>query len=104
MLRRAVILGAALLALTSASFMALGETMSGTPLHTAAKRDDVARIAALLAEGAAIDARDDSGATALLVATHENNLADREGVTPLQHARGRGHGEIGQLLVAAGAR
>ena len=32
------------------------------------------------------------------------NLADRDGVTPLQHARRRGYGEIEKVLVAAGAR
>jgi ankyrin repeat protein len=32
------------------------------------------------------------------------NLADREGVTPLEHARRRGYDEIAATLVAAGAR
>ncbi|GAB3648382.1 ankyrin repeat domain-containing protein [Ramlibacter alkalitolerans] len=32
------------------------------------------------------------------------NLADRDGVTPLQHARRRGQTEVAQLLVRAGAR
>ena len=31
------------------------------------------------------------------------NIADREGVTPLTHARQRGFGEIARLLEAAGA-
>jgi hypothetical protein len=32
------------------------------------------------------------------------DLADREGVTPLQHARSRGYKSIETILVAAGAR
>jgi uncharacterized protein len=32
------------------------------------------------------------------------NLADRDGVTPLQHARRRGQNEVAELLRAAGAR
>jgi ankyrin repeat protein len=32
------------------------------------------------------------------------NLADRDGVTPLAHARARGHTEIARLLQAAGGR
>ena len=41
----------------------------------------------------------------LLLAHRANvNLADRDGVTPLQHARRRGYGEIEKLLQAAGAR
>ena len=41
----------------------------------------------------------------LLVARGANvNLADAQGVTPLAHARQRGHGEIGEVLRRAGAR
>jgi len=32
------------------------------------------------------------------------NLADHDGVTPLQHARQRGYHEIEQLLIAVGTR
>lgn len=32
------------------------------------------------------------------------NLADKDGVTPLQHARQRGHVEIAAILGKAGAR
>ncbi|NIJ59848.1 hypothetical protein FHS82_003709 [Pseudochelatococcus lubricantis] len=123
MLRRAFVLGAALLALTSAPFMAAGETMSetplhATPLHTAAKRNDVARIEALLADGADIEARDDSGATALLVATHENNVAaarlliaagadvnakDKISDSPYLYAGARGHLDILKLTLTHGA-
>ena len=41
----------------------------------------------------------------LLIAAKANvNLPDRDGVSPLSHARQRGYREIEQLLVAAGAR
>jgi uncharacterized protein len=41
----------------------------------------------------------------LLIAHNANvNLADRDGVTPLRHARRRGYREIGRMLQAAGAR
>jgi len=40
----------------------------------------------------------------LLDAGANANLADRDGVTPLQHARRRGYHEIEQPLTAAGAR
>jgi ankyrin repeat protein len=39
----------------------------------------------------------------LLKAGANPNLADREGVTPLQHARSRGYREIESALLAAGA-
>jgi len=42
---------------------------------------------------------------ALLVEAGANvDIPDRDGVTPLAHARARGYGEIGRILVAAGAR
>lgn len=41
----------------------------------------------------------------MLIARKANlNLADREGVTPLQHARRRGQKEVAELLAKAGAR
>jgi len=41
----------------------------------------------------------------MLIARKANlNLADREGVTPLQHARRRGQKEVAELLIKAGAR
>ena len=52
----------------------------------------------------------DGGAThteivGLLVAARANpNIADREGVTPLGHARRRGYGEIAAILERAGGR
>ena len=43
-------------------------------LHKAAAADDAATVKTLIAKGAAIDARDGSGATALLVATHGDKV------------------------------
>mgnify|MGYP003950671485 CR=1 FL=1 len=52
--------------------MAGAMAQDATPLHAAAARGDVAELRRLLATGAAIDARDAQGRTALLVATHAN--------------------------------
>lgn len=41
---------------------------------------------------------------ALVDARADVNLADGEGVTPLQHARRRGYTAIEKILVAKGAR
>ena len=40
----------------------------------------------------------------LLAAGADVNLADRDGVTPLQHARSRGQTRMQQILLAAGGR
>jgi hypothetical protein len=40
----------------------------------------------------------------LLQAGADPNLADRDGITPLQHARARGYREIERDLHAAGGR
>ena len=40
----------------------------------------------------------------LVEAGADVNLGDRDGVTPLEHARSRGYDEIAQVLRAAGAR
>jgi ankyrin repeat protein len=53
--------------------LAAGNAMT-SDLHKAAAANDAAAIAALLKEGAEIDARDESGATPLLVATHGNKV------------------------------
>ncbi len=41
---------------------------------------------------------------ALVEAGCDVNIADRQGVTPLQHARRRGYSEMARILEAAGAR
>ncbi|GAA5666832.1 hypothetical protein Brsp07_05349 [Brucella sp. NBRC 14130] len=87
-------------------------------LHKAAAADDAAAVKTLLAEGAAIDARDASGATALLVATHGNkvnaaralieagadvNAKDSIEDSPYLYAGARGHLEILKLTLSHGA-
>jgi len=57
-----------------AKWNGVARTMNTTTLHAAAASDDVAAIGALLASGAPIDARDERGRTALLVATHANRV------------------------------
>jgi len=54
---------------------AQGQEMKATPLHAAALRDDAGAIGTLLTQGAKIDARDQGGRTALLVATRGNAIA-----------------------------
>ena len=51
-----------------------GGAMTEQSLHQAAAQGDTARIAALLRAGASIEARDERGATALLVATRANQV------------------------------
>ena len=92
--------------------------MSETRLHQAAANNAAATVSQLLAEGAEIDARNGSGATALLVATHANavdaarvlieagadvNAKDRIEDSPYLYAGARGHLEILKLTLAHGA-
>ena len=76
------------------------------------------RSATLLSKGAQIDARDDRGATALLVATHHNNVnaaralieagadvnaKDHINDSPYLYAGARGHLDILRMTLAHGA-
>ena len=74
MLRRSVARSAAFLMIAGMFLPASAEPMRATALHAAAARDDVAALRQLLRQGAAIDARDESGATALLVDAHGNRI------------------------------
>jgi len=118
MLRRSIIMGIAFLTLAGFPFATSGEIMRETPLHKAAAVNDVAAIGKLLAEGAKIDARDDTGATALLVATHGNRIAaaralieagadinakDHIADSPYLYAGARGHLEILKMTLSHGA-
>jgi ankyrin repeat protein len=118
MLRRSTILAATLLVLASVPFIASGETMSEAPLHAAAAKDDIVQIKELVSGGAEIDARDGTGATALLVATHANRIAaatalieagadvnakDNIEDSPYLYAGARGHLEILKMTLASGA-
>jgi ankyrin repeat protein len=95
----------------------------GTALIPASERGHVETVRTLIEAGVDVDHVNKLNWTALLEAIilgdggprHQQivgllvkagadiNLADGNGVTPLQHARGAGHGEIEQIL-AAGAR
>jgi ankyrin repeat protein len=95
----------------------------GTALITAAERGHVDTDCSLIAAGVDLDHVNNLGWTALLKAIilgnggehHQQiveflvetgadvNLADRDGVKPLQHAYSRGYREIEAILVAAGA-
>jgi ankyrin repeat protein len=118
MFRRSIVMGIAFLALAGVPFAASGETISETPLHRAAAGGDVASISELLSEGAKIDARDGTGATALLVATHGNrvgaaralieagadvNAKDNIEDSPYLYAGARGHFEILKMTLSHGA-
>lgn len=95
----------------------------GTALIPAADRGHVETVRTLIAAGVSVDHVNRLGWTALLEAIilgdggarHQQivqllidakadvNRADRDGVTPLQHARSRGYARIAEILVAAGA-
>jgi hypothetical protein len=94
----------------------------GTALIPAAERGHVETVRTLIESGVSVDHINDLGWTALLEAIILGNggerhrqivdmllkaganpdLADREGVTPLEHARSRGYREIERSLLAAG--
>jgi Ankyrin repeats (many copies) len=88
-------------------------------LESAVARGDVAQTAALLDQGAVIDARDEAGRTPLMLAVIQGrlevvrlllargadpNAADNNGHTPLRQARERNVQDIAGLLERAGAR
>lgn len=118
MRRRTILMATASLVLAGASHLAAGETMTGLELHRAAVRNDAVRLRQLLADGARIEARDGTGATALLVATHANavdaaralieagadvNARDEIHDSPYLYAGARGHLEILKMTLAHGA-
>ncbi len=96
----------------------------GTALIPAAERGHVETVKTLIAAGVDVDHVNDLGWTALIEAVilgdggerhqrivrilvdagADTNLADRDGVTPLQHARKRGYTEIETILTRAGAK
>ena len=94
-----------------------GGTLDGR-LLAAALQGDASAVHALLAQGANKEARDGSGAPALLIATHHNHVAaakelieagadvnaqDRMQDSPYLYAGARGHNEILKLTLAHGA-
>lgn len=107
---------AALVIWIAAGFgQASGETMT---LHDAAAANDTAGIITLLNAGADIDAQDKTGATPLLVATHQNNVQaalalidagadvnakDSIDDSPYLYAGARGHLRILEATLTHGA-
>ena len=96
----------------------MGQSVSEFPLHAAAAEGNVAAIRKLLSQGADVDARDHSGRTALLAATHANRSAAalalieagadvnaKDGIddSPYLYAGARGHIEILRMTLAHGA-
>ena len=97
-----------------------GQWGDRTPLHVAAQHGHAAVVEALLRHGADVMARDEGDHATplhwaaegghlevvrmLVEAGADVNLADRDGVTPLAHARRRGFAEMASILEAAGAR
>lgn len=92
--------------------------MSESALHAAAARGDAAAIVRRVHAGGAMEARDASGATPLLVATRANrieaaralieagadvNAKDRIGDSPYLYAGARGHLTILKMTLAHGA-
>lgn len=105
-------------AIAAVPMLASEQTMKTTSLHVAATRNDADAIHALLANGAAIDARDSDGRTALLVATHANNIRAAQVLiaagadvnakddiydSPYLYAGARGHLDILVMTLAHGA-
>lgn len=118
MLRHSIVPAFALLVLASIPSTASGETMSEFPLHGAAAKDAVETIEKLLSKGVKIDARDRTGATALLIAAHGNKIAAAEALidagadvnakdkisdSPYLYAGARGHLEILKMTLSRGA-
>tara|TARA_R110000851_G_scaffold333531_1_gene514821 strand:- start:1559 stop:2323 length:765 start_codon:yes stop_codon:yes gene_type:complete len=118
-LRRFKVLAAiAGLAFMLAPGVSLGENMDQYPLHTAAQENHVEDIRQLLSSGSKLDARNASGATALLVATHANaidaakvlidagadvNAKDNIQDSAYLYSGARGHLEILKMTLAHGA-
>ena len=108
------------LGMTIHPMMAVGQPTGGKDLLKAVMTKDIdaTRIRDFLSEGADIDARDEAGRTALLIATHGNrvevaralieagadvNAKDRIDDSPYLYAGARGHLEILQMALAHGA-
>ena len=97
---------------------ALAQAMPSLPLHQAAAANDSRRILQLLQTGLAIDARDAQGRTALMIATHGNQVGAAKALieaganvnakddiqdSPYLYAGARGHQQILLMTLAHGA-
>jgi ankyrin repeat protein len=109
---------ASLLAVQPGRLLAADAPARDQSLIAAAESGDLARLKALLAQGANVHARDEQGRTALLAATHGNrveaarmllaagadvNARDAIGDSPFLYAGAAGRLEILRLTLAAGA-
>ncbi|MET4634600.1 ankyrin repeat domain-containing protein [Kaistia defluvii] len=121
--RRSFLLGGLAAAVTtrlmvSGVMTASAQTSASDALFAAVARGDETAVADLLAKSVDVDARNADGATALLVATHQNrvgiarqlilagadvNAKDRIQDSPYLYAGARGHLEILKLALAHGA-
>ncbi len=102
-----------------ASLAAHAETTAmDNRLHDAARQDDVRTLHQLLAQGAQLESRDEQGRTALLVATHGNQVAAAKALieagadvnakdtiddSPYLYAGARGLNDILRLTLSHGA-
>src|SRR5690349_1491402 len=64
----------AMLSVLTGSAFAQESSMNEAKLHAAAADNDVAAIRDLLSKGTKVDAKDQEGRTALLIATHGNKV------------------------------
>ena len=116
--RRHLLHGAAALALAGASQAAAPSRRAVAQLLDAARRGDVAALRRALDAGAPIESRDADGRTAILLATHANqlpavraliargadvNAQDRQRDSAFLLAGARGYTEIVRATLAAGA-
>jgi len=103
--------------ITFLACLGLAVAQEDTPLHTAARADDPAKVEALIAEGAELNAKGNGGQTPLMAsvlggATNavkvllekgaDTSIGEKDGYTPFHGAGFQGRAEIAKLLKAHG--
>lgn len=116
-MRKSLIWMNLIVALGTSGFTNMTNAMGEYPLHQAVINNDKQSIKRILSQKALIDERDETGSTALMVATRANNVhaahmlieagadlksINRYGGTALIPAAERGHVETVRTLIAAG--